>query len=119
MREAMRNLTKLQRVKFLIDLFKGLLAFLIVACIMICLTVLLVRQQNYGNTIKSVHHIGDILIDCTTPGKDHECYNDSIHRTQQAVGDLNQIILATSFCAQQPGTNTLPELRACVLRNIH
>lgn len=56
-----------------------------------------------------------LLIDCTDPKG--QCYQEGQRRTGEAVGNINEVIIAAVYCADtMPNTATLEELEGCVKR---
>lgn len=72
------------------------------------LAVLIVSLGNSFQTRQIINR----LEECTTAGKDHDCYNEGQQRTTAVIGQLIQGQVVITICAAQ--FDTAAEIQACV-----
>lgn len=97
-------LTRIQRWVIFICLFLVMLG-----TVLSVITTLTNRSVN-----RATNHNTDIIRDCTDP--EGKCFQDGQARTAEAVGNINKVVTAASFCARLPENDTLDEVEACVKR---
>lgn len=101
----------------------GILAFL--ALVASLTTYQNVRTQNQERIelakqnqeiLREVKRSAERIDSCTTP--EGECYKQSQERTREIFGEprgpLNTVVVATSYCAQQPENSSIEDVRGCV-----
>lgn len=81
-------------------------------------TVTQVREAQVTNT-KTIDNTAEtltIIKDCTQP--EGACYQRSQDNTAQVVDNIGLLATYAAACADEPGTQTAREIRACVLDRI-
>lgn len=70
------------------------------------------RDERTAATAADAARAAERIEDCTTPGR--ECFDDGQRRLARTVGSINDNAVAAAYCADQPGTQTIVELTACI-----
>lgn len=74
------------------------------------------RNEDTKSAAENAARSAARIEDCTTPGR--PCFDDGQRRLARTVGSINDYALAAAACADQPLTQTVDEIQACILRLI-
>lgn len=70
------------------------------------------RDERTAATAADAARAASRIEDCTTPGR--KCFEDGQQRLGRTVGTINRYAIAAAYCADRPGTQTVPELERCI-----
>jgi hypothetical protein len=100
---------KVDRTITLYHWSKYVLIALLIVAILLVIVVQFVTLFRVGDT-------ADKLLDCTEAKG--ACYQEQVKRSGVIVNDIGerqkQIVTIASYCAKQPGNNTLEQIEDCV-----
>lgn len=73
-------------------------------------------QQSGSPLLKEVQEATKAIQGCTTPGE--SCYERGDDTATRAIVEVNRIITLTIVCADQTGSQSLPEISKCVTEQL-
>lgn len=69
-------------------------------------------REDQGTNARTFERIES----CTTPGE--ECFEDSQERTGEVIDNINLVAIVAAACADQSATQTVREIRECVVEEL-
>jgi hypothetical protein len=83
----------------------------------IALTKMADQSDRILQLAQTNRELSRVVLDCTRPSG--QCFEDGQRRTGTAVGNINEVTIAASFCAKTlPTATTVAALRQCIEKEL-
>lgn len=98
-------------------------SLLIIGCILIAVMMITATISNtiviteIRNAQRNSRAAVDAIKDCTTPGR--KCFTRSQRQTGKVVGSLNDMTVIAAACADRPNSQTLMQIKRCIVKEIN